>query len=117
VDTGLDKNEAELGVLVLAVALEVLADGDSLLDQHVQVLGNFGSDALRLQDTEYLVTGDDLNLGDSVGITKNNTNLGGQRTLTGELGYLLDDLFRGGLEPARRSPRVWNGRGRYALSI
>jgi hypothetical protein len=30
VDTGLDENEAELGVLVLAVALEVLADGDSL---------------------------------------------------------------------------------------
>lgn len=30
VDTGLDQNEAELGVLVLAVALEVLADGDGL---------------------------------------------------------------------------------------
>lgn len=30
VDTGLDENEAELGVLVLAVALKVLADGDSL---------------------------------------------------------------------------------------
>jgi hypothetical protein len=30
VDTGLNKNKAELGVLVLAVALEVLADGDSL---------------------------------------------------------------------------------------
>lgn len=30
VDTGLDENQAELGVLVLAVALEVLADGDSL---------------------------------------------------------------------------------------
>lgn len=30
VDTGLDQNEAELGVLVLAVALKVLADGDSL---------------------------------------------------------------------------------------
>jgi hypothetical protein len=30
VDTGLDENEAELGVLVLAVALEVLADGNSL---------------------------------------------------------------------------------------
>lgn len=30
VDTGLDENEAELGVLVLAVALEVLADGDGL---------------------------------------------------------------------------------------
>lgn len=30
VDTGLDENQAELGVLVLAIALEVLADSDSL---------------------------------------------------------------------------------------
>jgi hypothetical protein len=32
VDTGLDQNEAELGVLVLAVALEVLADSDGLME-------------------------------------------------------------------------------------
>lgn len=31
VDTRLDENEAELAILVLAVALEVLADGDSLI--------------------------------------------------------------------------------------
>jgi hypothetical protein len=31
VDTGLDQNEAELGVLVLAVTLKVLADSDSLV--------------------------------------------------------------------------------------
>lgn len=30
VDTRLDENQAELGVLVLAVALKVLADGDRL---------------------------------------------------------------------------------------
>jgi hypothetical protein len=30
VNSGLDKNEAELGVLVLAVTLKVLSDGDSL---------------------------------------------------------------------------------------
>lgn len=30
VDAGLDQNQAELAVLVLAVALEVLADGDGL---------------------------------------------------------------------------------------
>ena len=30
VDSRLDQNEAELGVLVLAVALQVLSDGDSL---------------------------------------------------------------------------------------
>ena len=31
-DTGLDENQAELGVLVLAVALEVLADSNGLAD-------------------------------------------------------------------------------------
>lgn len=61
-DTGLDENEAarhpksakspnpangicgnvQLGVLVLAVGAEVLAHGNSLLDQHVQVLGDLG---------------------------------------------------------------------------
>ena len=30
-DAGLDENEAEFGVLVLAVALEVLAHGDGLV--------------------------------------------------------------------------------------
>lgn len=30
VDAGLDENEAELGISVLAVALQMLADGDSL---------------------------------------------------------------------------------------
>ena len=40
VDTGLDENHAELGVLVTAVALEVLADGDGLLDEVVEVLGD-----------------------------------------------------------------------------
>ena len=72
-DTGLDQNQAELGVLVLAVALKVLANGDGLreeyqservsrhssheigwakrsmmqylLDQEVKVLGKFGSEA------------------------------------------------------------------------
>lgn len=39
VDAGLDKNKAELRVLVVAVALEVLPDRHGLLDQVVQVLG------------------------------------------------------------------------------
>lgn len=70
VNSRLDKNEAELGVLVLAVALKMLADGNglekkrcehtnlmlavrircenhatNLLDQHVQVLGDIGGEA------------------------------------------------------------------------
>lgn len=30
----------QLGVLILAVGGQVLADGDSLLDQHVEILGD-----------------------------------------------------------------------------
>ena len=61
-DTGLNENEAavvqlaqclnmaysmnvQLGVLVLAVGRQVLADGDSLLDEHVEVLWDLGSEA------------------------------------------------------------------------
>ena len=73
VDTRLDENQAELGVLVLAVALEVLADGDSLgsrsvsmkmnthkgdmethlLDQHVQVLRDIGGKACKVTLSVY----------------------------------------------------------------
>ena len=35
----------QLSVPVLAVGGEVLADGDSLLDEHVEVLGNLGGEA------------------------------------------------------------------------
>lgn len=46
-DTGLDENEAELAILVLAVALKVLADGDSLLDEEVKVLRDLRGEAYK----------------------------------------------------------------------
>lgn len=64
VDAGLDQNESELAVLVLAVALKMLANGDGLrrvvsspadlkwtnvspylLDKHVEVLWDFWCEA------------------------------------------------------------------------
>lgn len=42
-DAGFDKNEAEFRVFVLTVALKMLADGDSLLDEHVKILRNLHS--------------------------------------------------------------------------
>ena len=41
-DARLDENEAELGVLVLAVDLQVLADGDGLLHEIPEILGDLG---------------------------------------------------------------------------
>jgi len=45
---GLDENEAELAVLVLAVALKVLSHGDSLLDKHVEIFRNLWCEAFSL---------------------------------------------------------------------
>lgn len=42
-DTRLDENEAELGVLVLAVGLQVLADGNCLFDEMPKILRDLRS--------------------------------------------------------------------------
>lgn len=42
-DTRLNENQAELGVLVVTVPLEVGPDGNGLLDQVVEVLRDLGS--------------------------------------------------------------------------
>ena len=60
-----------------------------------------GYHTVRLEDAEDLVSGNDLGLGDTVGVTKDLTNLGGSRALPGELADLLDDLLGSGLEPCR----------------
>jgi len=108
VDTGLDENETELGVLVLSVALEMLADGDSLLDQHVEILWDFWGEAIGLEDSENLVTSDHLNLRNTMRISEDNTDLRWSSTLLRKLADLVHDLLGGGLEPRRRSPGVWD---------
>lgn len=45
-DTGLDENQAELGVSVLAVALKVLADGDGLVSLEYIYIYIFGGGSI-----------------------------------------------------------------------
>ena len=66
VNSALNEDEAELAVLVLSVSLQVLPNVHCLLDQVVEVLGNLRSEAVLLQDSEDLVSGNSLNLGDTV---------------------------------------------------
>ena len=42
-DSGLDKNQTELGVLVLAVSLQMLSDSDSLFNKMIKVFRDFWS--------------------------------------------------------------------------
>ena len=46
-------------------------------------------------------------------VPEGDTDLGGGKALTGELGDVLDHIIGGGLEPGRGSAAVREGRGRY----
>lgn len=106
----------------------MLSDGDGLLDQVVQVFGDGGVQTYRrmfqqcsdrggceltvgLQDSENLVTGDELDLGNTVGVSQDDTDLGGAQTSSGKLEDLVTDFLGGGLGPRRLRPSVRKGGG------
>jgi len=99
VDTGLVEDQSKLGVLVLVVLLQVLTDGDSLLDKVVQVLRDRRGELLGLEDTEDLGSGDVSDLRDTEGVTEGDTDLRRGQTLLGELADVLGDLLRAHLQP------------------
>ena len=108
-DSGLNKNQAELGVLILAVCIQMLTDLDSLLDKHVQILRDLRSQSVGLEDTNDLLASDGLDLGDTVGVTKDDTNLRRSQTLLGELADVFFNIGSRDLEPRRRSALVRAG--------
>merc|ERR1712097_117214 len=109
VDTRLDENQTELGVLVLAVLLQVLADGHGLLDEAVEVLRELGSQTLGAEDAHDLVAGNHLHLGNAVGVAENNTDLGRGVALLGHVADLLDGVRGALLHPRWGSALVWEG--------
>lgn len=75
VDATLNQNQSKLRILIFLIALQMLSNRHSLLDQHVQVLRNSWSKTRLLQDTQNLVSRDALYLSDTIRVTKDNTNL------------------------------------------
>lgn len=123
VNTRLDKNETELAVGVLAVALKVLAHGDGTLlrrvsrnhgvstyNEVVEVLRDLRGETLAPEDTENLVTSDVADLGDTLAVTKLSANLRRRHTLTRQLDNLLDDLLGRRLQPRGRRAAVRQSR-------
>ena len=115
-DTRLHQNQTVFGIDVLAAALQMLADGDGLLDQMVEILGDFWGHALRLEDSEDLVAGDASDLGDAVRVTQNHTDLRGAETLLGEFDDVLGDLLGCGLLPGWHGASVGQRRARDTLA-
>ncbi|KAH3667381.1 hypothetical protein OGAPHI_003030 [Ogataea philodendri] len=106
VDSRLDQNKSELGVLVLSVSLKVLSNGNSLLDQEVQVLWDLWSKTVGLENSHNLVTGDHLGLVNTVSVSQNNTNLRRGKTLSGVLHDLLNNIVRRQFEPRWNVSRI-----------
>jgi hypothetical protein len=109
VDSGFDQNQSKLGVLVLSVSLQVPTNLNGLLDKHVQVFGNFRGKAVGLEDSNNLLSGDRLDLGNTIGVTQDDTNLRGGQTLLGKLAHVVFDIGSRDLVPRRRSALVRKG--------
>ncbi|KAK8484089.1 hypothetical protein V6N13_104926 [Hibiscus sabdariffa] len=62
VNPTLNKDQPELGILILPVPLQMLADGNGLLDEVIQILRNFRGKTVGLEDTQDLATSNTLNL-------------------------------------------------------
>ena len=69
---------------------------------HVHTIG--------LEDAEDLVSGDVLDLSDTVRVTQDDANLRGGKTLLGEARDVVADLLSADLQPRWRSALVWNRR-------
>jgi len=99
VDTRLNQNQTELGVLVLAIALQMLADADGLLDQMVEVLGQTGRQALGLEHAQDLVARDEADLTNTMRISQNDTDLRWCQPLLGQFVDLLFDIVGRQFQP------------------
>lgn len=70
-----------------------------------------------LQDPQNLVAGNALDLGNTLGVTEDDADLGRRKTSSGELEDLVADLLRGGLGPRGLRASVGESGGRHALAL
>ena len=63
----------------------MFSDGDCFFDEIPKIFGDCRGETLGFRDSENLVTGDESDLRDPMGVTKRDTNLGGREAFTREL--------------------------------
>ena len=116
-DTGLDHNESELGGYVLSELLQMLSDLEGLLDEVVEVLGDFGGETRLLQDSEDFASRDALHLWDAVAISESDTDLRWGETLLRELDNLINEVVGRNSNPAWSCFPVWEASSCDTLAL
>jgi hypothetical protein len=101
VDSGFNQNKSVFGVFVLSVLFQVLSNRDSLFNQVVKILGDLRSTSLDkflvtvfLEDSQDFFTSDKSDLGDTVLISKEDSDLTGAETLFGQFHNNITDCAR-----------------------
>jgi len=101
VDSALNKNESELGVLVPTALLQMLSDVHSLLNQMVEVLGDLRGETDFLQDSEDFASSDALDLWNADLVPESDTDLRGGVTLLGKLDDRVNQVVGRNSNPRR----------------
>jgi len=115
VDPALDEDEAELGVHVRAVPVQVLPDRDGLLDEEVEVLGHLRREAAGLEHAQDLAARDAVDQRDAVRVAEKRTDLRRQVALLGGAHDHLLHVRGGRPHPARGGASVGQHRRGHAL--
>ena len=108
-DTALHQNQAEFGILVFAILVQVLPYGHCFLDQVVKILGEGWCNAVGLEDSQHVVACHRLHLWHTEAVSQGDANLGRSQTLLGQLANVINHIIWFHLQPARRSALVRDG--------
>jgi len=106
VDSALDKNKTEFGVLIFPVSFQMLADGNGLFNQMIHVLWNLRGKTQGFQNSNDFASRNALHLSDTVRVSEDDTDLRRSQTLFGQLRDVIGDLGFRDLQPRRRCSSI-----------
>jgi len=106
VDTRFNQNKTEFGILVLSVTFQMLTDLNGLLNKHVKIFWDFRGKSIGLQQTDNLLSSDRFDLSNTIGVTKDDTNLRWSQTLLSKLAYMFFHIRSRNLQPRWRRTLV-----------
>jgi hypothetical protein len=115
VDPALDEDEAELGVHVRPVPVQVLPDRDGLLDEEVEVLGHLRREAAGPEHAKDLAARDAVDQRHAVRVAEQRADLRRQLALLGGAHDRVLHLRRGRPDPPGRGASVGQHRRGHAL--
>merc|ERR1719386_639522 len=91
VDTAFAENEPKLRILILAIAIEMLANRHSLLDEMIEIFGDIRRKTIFLQDPQDLNSSDCMHLWNSEAVSQGHTYLRGSKALLCKFANVVSD--------------------------